>query len=119
MGKKKAILCTISSFQGVEFIEMKGVKVDETNFKRIVGSLMYLTATRPDIMYVVSLISRFMSCPTELHLQAAKKVLRYLRGTVITVSCTEWKETETSWHTQTVIMQVTWRIEKVRRVRFL
>jgi hypothetical protein len=43
---------------------------------------MYLTATRPDLMYVVSLISRFMASPTELHLQAAKRVLRYLKGTM-------------------------------------
>eukprot|EP00268_Persea_americana_P058420 TRINITY_DN70637_c0_g1_i1.p1 TRINITY_DN70637_c0_g1~~TRINITY_DN70637_c0_g1_i1.p1 ORF type:complete len:219 (+),score=27.04 TRINITY_DN70637_c0_g1_i1:370-1026(+) len=43
---------------------------------------MYLTATRPDLMFVVSLISRYMSSPTELHMQAAKRALRYLRGTV-------------------------------------
>ena len=59
-----------------------GVEVDSTMFKRIVGSLMYLTATRPDMMYVVSLISRFMERPTELHLNAAKRVLRYLKGTM-------------------------------------
>lgn len=60
----------------------KGVKVDETFFKQIVGSLMYLTATRPDLMFIVSLISRFMASPTELHFQAAKRTLRYLRGTM-------------------------------------
>jgi hypothetical protein len=42
---------------------------------------MYLMATRPDIMYNVSLISRYMAKPTELHLQAAKWILRYLKGT--------------------------------------
>lgn len=42
---------------------------------------MYLTATRPDIMYSVSLISRYMAKPTEIHLQAAKRILRYLKGT--------------------------------------
>jgi hypothetical protein len=40
--------------------EDKGSKVDPTLFKRLVGNLMYLTSTRPDIMYGVSLISRFM-----------------------------------------------------------
>lgn len=45
----------------------KGAKVDASVFKQVVGSLMYLTATRPDLMYGVSLISRFMSCPTEQH----------------------------------------------------
>jgi len=38
--------------------------VDETYYKQMVGSLMYLTATRPDIMYAVSLISRYMDKPT-------------------------------------------------------
>lgn len=58
-----------------------GVKVDATMYKQIVGYLMYLAATRPDLMYVLSLISRFMSCPTELHMQTVKMVLRYLNGT--------------------------------------
>ena len=43
---------------------------------------MYLTATRLDLMYVVCLLSRFMANPTKLHWQAAKRVLRYLIGTV-------------------------------------
>ncbi|PRQ55909.1 putative RNA-directed DNA polymerase [Rosa chinensis] len=60
----------------------KGKKVDNTLFKQIVGSLMYLTATRPDIMYAVSLINRYMEHPTEHHLSAAKRVLRYLKGTI-------------------------------------
>ena len=59
-----------------------GVKVDKTYYKQVVGSLMYLTATRPDLMFVVSIISRYMENPTKLHLQAAKRVLRYLRGTI-------------------------------------
>lgn len=58
-----------------------GVKVDVTFFKQVVGSLMYLTATRPDLMFVVSLISLYMGQPIELHLQVAKTALRYLRGT--------------------------------------
>ncbi|XP_056163923.1 secreted RxLR effector protein 161-like [Syzygium oleosum] len=50
-------------------------------YKQIVGSLMYLIATRPDIMYGVSLISRYMEDPTKKHLQAAKRILHYLKGT--------------------------------------
>eukprot|EP00253_Pinus_taeda_P006314 PITA_06314 len=55
--------------------------VDPRLYKSIVGSLMYLTATRPDIMFVVSLISRFMERPKEAHWQAAKRILRYVKGT--------------------------------------
>jgi len=58
-----------------------GVKVDKTYYKQIVGSFMYLTSTRPDMMFVTSLISRYMENPTKLHLLAAKRVLRYLKGT--------------------------------------
>ncbi|CAL2255656.1 unnamed protein product [Prunus armeniaca] len=59
-----------------------GVRIDSTLYKQMVGSLMYLIATRPDLMFIVSLISRYMERPTEIHLQAAKRVLRYLKGTL-------------------------------------
>jgi hypothetical protein len=51
-------------------------------YKQLVGSLLYLTATRPDMMFVTCLISRYMAKPMEIHLQAAKRALRYLKGTV-------------------------------------
>ena len=59
----------------------KGSIVDLMLFKRLVGSLMYLTSTRPDIMYGVSLISRFMESPKDSHWQAGKIILRYVSGT--------------------------------------
>ena len=59
-----------------------GAKVDVTLYKQIVGSLMYLTATRLDLMFVVSLISRFIARPAQQHFAAAKRILRYLKGTV-------------------------------------
>ena len=43
---------------------------------------MYITATRLDLMYIVCLLSRYMANPTNLHMQEAKRVLRYLKGTV-------------------------------------
>ncbi|KAL4563757.1 hypothetical protein LXL04_027802 [Taraxacum kok-saghyz] len=60
----------------------EGEPADETLFKSLVGCLMYITTTRPDIQFVVSYISRFMSKPTEIHFAAAKRVLRYLQGTL-------------------------------------
>ena len=56
--------------------------VDETYYKQLVGSLMYLTATTPNMMFVTCLISRYMAKPMEIHLQVAKRALQYLKGTV-------------------------------------
>lgn len=56
-------------------------KVDEGYFRSLIGCLMYLTATRPDILNAVSILSRFMHCASELLLKAAKRVIRYVKGT--------------------------------------
>ena len=53
-------------------------KVDERLYKSLIGCLMYLTTTRPDIQFAVNLLSRFMHYASELHLKAAKRVLRYI-----------------------------------------
>ncbi|KAM2677793.1 hypothetical protein EV1_004297 [Malus domestica] len=55
---------------------------DETMYRKIVGSLLYLTATRPDLMYAASLLSRFMNGPTKKHFGVARRVLRYVQGTL-------------------------------------
>ncbi|XP_049357591.1 secreted RxLR effector protein 161-like [Solanum verrucosum] len=59
-----------------------GEKVDEGYYRSLIGCLMYLTTTRPDILFVVSLLSRFMICASEMHLRAAKRILRYIKGTI-------------------------------------
>ena len=60
----------------------KGESVDSTFFKRLVGSLHYLTCTRPNIMYVVGLVSHYMESTTTTHFKTAKRILRYLKGTI-------------------------------------
>ena len=42
-------------------------KADEKNYRSMIGSLLYLTATRPDIMFAASYLSRFMQNPSQLH----------------------------------------------------
>ena len=48
----------------------------------MIGSLMYLTNTRPDICFAVNTLSQFLKDPRHGHLIAAKNILRYLRGTI-------------------------------------
>ena len=47
----------------------------------MIGSLFYLTISGPDIMFVVCMCARFQSCPKESHLNAVKRILKYLIGT--------------------------------------
>ncbi|CAL2270439.1 unnamed protein product [Prunus armeniaca] len=61
--------------------DLNGERIYNTYFKQIVGSLMYLTSIRLDIMHAVSMISRYMDNPTEMHLKATKRIFRYLKGT--------------------------------------
>jgi uncharacterized membrane protein YciS (DUF1049 family) len=58
-----------------------GTSVDESMYRGMIGSLLYLTASRPDIMFSVCLCARFQSAPKESHLIAVKRILRYLIGT--------------------------------------
>ncbi|XP_050897081.1 secreted RxLR effector protein 161-like [Lathyrus oleraceus] len=58
-----------------------GEIVDPTLYKSLVGSLRYLTSTRPNILYVVGVVSRYMEAPTTTHFKTAKRILRYIKGT--------------------------------------
>jgi hypothetical protein len=60
---------------------MGSPSVDPQLYRSLVGSLIYLTNTRSDICYAVSCVSRYMDQPEEIHLAAAKRILRYLSGT--------------------------------------
>jgi hypothetical protein len=53
---------------------------DPTLYRSLVGILIYLTTTRPDISYAVHQVSQFMSSPRHLHLAAVRRIIRYLRG---------------------------------------
>ena len=61
----------------------KGKRLNEeeaTSYRRLVGRLIYLTNTRPDIAYAVNHLSHFVSAPTNIHSQAAYHVLKYLKA---------------------------------------
>ena len=55
---------------------------DPTEYRSMVGALQYLTFTRPDLAFSVHQLCQFMSHPTSTHLEAAKRVFRYIRGTL-------------------------------------
>jgi hypothetical protein len=59
-----------------------GQPVDATQYRKVIGSLRYLLHTRPDLAFSVGIASRFMEKPTELHMNAVKQILRYLKGTI-------------------------------------
>jgi hypothetical protein len=59
----------------------EGVTADKGQYQRLVGKLIYLAHTRPDIAYAVSVMSQFMHNPKDSHLQAVYRLLRYLKST--------------------------------------
>ena len=59
----------------------KGKYVNQKLYRGMIGSLLYLTASRLDIMFSVCLCARFQTCPKEFHLYVVKKIFRYLIGT--------------------------------------
>jgi hypothetical protein len=69
---------------GLNLSKVDGAAIsDGTLYMEVLGSLMYLAChTRPDLCHSVSMLARFMSQPTDVHWQAAKRILRYLKGTV-------------------------------------
>ncbi|GJR48421.1 hypothetical protein Tco_1316524 [Tanacetum coccineum] len=59
-----------------------GIPVDHTRFRSMVGSLMYLTASRPDLVFAVCMCARYQASPTKKYLEELKRVFQYLRGTI-------------------------------------
>nr|GEU95553.1 copia protein [Tanacetum cinerariifolium] len=59
-----------------------GIPVDQTRFYSMVGSLMYLTASRTDLVFDVCMCARYQASPTKKHLEALKRAFWYLRGTI-------------------------------------
>ncbi|GJS39754.1 retrovirus-related pol polyprotein from transposon TNT 1-94 [Tanacetum coccineum] len=62
--------------------DLSGIPVDQTQYRSMIGSLMYLTASRPDLVFVVCMCARYQSKPTKKHLEAVKRVFWYLQGTI-------------------------------------
>ncbi|KAL2334000.1 hypothetical protein Fmac_015213 [Flemingia macrophylla] len=61
--------------------------VNQTQYRAMIGSLLYFTASRPDIMFSVCVCARYQAAPKESHMTAVKKILKYLKGTI---NCGLW-----------------------------
>ncbi|GJY32937.1 retrovirus-related pol polyprotein from transposon TNT 1-94 [Tanacetum coccineum] len=62
--------------------DLSGKPVDQTDYHSKIGSLMYLTSSRPDIVQAVCYCARYQARPTKKHLKEVKRIFRYLRGTI-------------------------------------
>ncbi|GJX98662.1 retrovirus-related pol polyprotein from transposon TNT 1-94 [Tanacetum coccineum] len=63
-------------------LDKNGTLVDATKYRSMIGSLMYLTSSRPDIVHATCLCARYQAKPTEKHLKKVKRIFRYLWETV-------------------------------------
>nr|GEU31067.1 hypothetical protein [Tanacetum cinerariifolium] len=65
-------------------LDQNGTPVNATKYRNMIGALMYLTSSRPDIVHANCLCARYQAKPTEKHLKEVKRIFHYLRGTVNT-----------------------------------
>ncbi|KAL4018546.1 hypothetical protein IC575_022144 [Cucumis melo] len=64
------------------FLGLEVSRRSDDLYRQLVGSLIYLTVTRPDIAYVVHIVSQFMAAPRTIHFTAVLRILRYIKGTL-------------------------------------
>nr|GEX25193.1 hypothetical protein [Tanacetum cinerariifolium] len=62
--------------------DKEGKAVDLSHYRGMIGTLLYLTASRPDLQFAICMCARYQARPTEKHVHAVKRIFRYLRGTV-------------------------------------
>nr|GEY66211.1 hypothetical protein [Tanacetum cinerariifolium] len=65
-------------------LDQNGTSVDAMKYRSMIGDLMYLMSSRPDIIHATCLCARYQAKPTERHLKEVKRIFCYLRGTVNT-----------------------------------
>jgi transposase InsO family protein len=80
MDQSKAAKTPMSSTLSLDQ-DKTGISVNQKEYRGMIGSLLYLTASRPDIMFSVCMCARFQADPKESHLVAVKRIFRYLNGT--------------------------------------
>ncbi|GKA18948.1 hypothetical protein Tco_0698863 [Tanacetum coccineum] len=66
--------------------DLMGIPVNQTRFRGMVGSLMYLTASRPDLVFVVCMCARYQAKPTKKHFEAIKRVFWYSKDNAMSLT---------------------------------
>ena len=75
LGTSMNLTCKLDKYES-------GKSIDQKLYRGMIGSLLYLTASRPDIMFSIYMCARYQSNPKESHLLDVKCILRYLSGTI-------------------------------------
>nr|GEV98403.1 retrovirus-related Pol polyprotein from transposon TNT 1-94 [Tanacetum cinerariifolium] len=81
------ILCPVGTPMEIKDkldLDQNGTPVDATKYRSMIGALMYLTSSQPDIVHATCLCARYQAKPTEKHLKEVKRIFCYIRGTVNT-----------------------------------
>ncbi|GKD47049.1 copia protein [Tanacetum coccineum] len=83
-GLKKAPMACVGTPIATKHLDadVSGTPVDQTKYCSMVGALMYLTASRPDIVHATCYCARYQAKPAEKHLTAVKRIFRYLKDTI-------------------------------------
>ena len=81
MSAAKDVSTPLSTSESLKLVDGTA-PMDSSDFRRIIGSLQYLSLTRPDISFAVNKLSQFMHKPTQTHWTATKRLLRYLKQTI-------------------------------------
>ena len=80
MNESKAISTPMVTNRNLDS-DASGNMVDQKLYRSMIGSLLYVTASGPDVMFSVCMCARFQASPRESHLKATKRILRYLKHT--------------------------------------
>ena len=75
-------VCTPMAVSSKLSKEDESKHVDPKHYRSMIGSLLYVTASRPDVKQVVGMVARFQAAPKESHVQAIKRIFGYLKGTI-------------------------------------
>nr|GEX44243.1 reverse transcriptase domain-containing protein [Tanacetum cinerariifolium] len=94
--------------------DLSGNLVDQTKYRSMVGALMYLTASKPDIVHVTCYCARYQVRPIKKHLFAVKRIFRYLKNTI---NMGLWYPKDTGFKLTSFQIQIMWDVSTHKKVK--